>query len=43
MGLLQNYLGLEPAYKDGCDLPVLVVCGTVVIEFHPSDGGGAQT
>ena len=21
MGLLQNYLGLEPAYKDGYDLP----------------------
>ena len=23
MGLLQNYLGLEPAYKDGYDLPLL--------------------
>ena len=23
MGFLQNYLGREPAYKDGCDLPLL--------------------
>ena len=23
MGFLQNYLGLEPAYKDGYDLPLL--------------------
>ena len=23
MGFLQNYLGLEPAYKDGSDLPLL--------------------
>jgi hypothetical protein len=22
MGFLQNYLGLEPAYKDGYDLPL---------------------
>jgi hypothetical protein len=22
MGLLQNYLGLEPAYKNGYDLPL---------------------
>jgi hypothetical protein len=25
MGFLQNYLGLEPAYKDGYDLPLLGV------------------
>jgi hypothetical protein len=23
LGFLQNYLGLEPAYKDGYDLPLL--------------------
>jgi hypothetical protein len=23
MGFLQNYLGLEPAYKDGYNLPLL--------------------
>jgi len=23
MGFLQNYLGLEPAYKNGYDLPLL--------------------
>ena len=26
MGFLQNYLGLEPAYKDGYDLPLLGMC-----------------
>jgi hypothetical protein len=33
MGFLQNYLGLEPAYKDGYDLPLLGMMKTHCIEI----------
>jgi hypothetical protein len=33
MGFLQNYRGLEPAYKDGCDLPRLGIMTWRCIEI----------
>ena len=33
MGFLQNYLGLEPAYKDGYELPLLGMMKWYCIEL----------
>lgn len=33
MGFPQDYRGLEPAYKDGCDLPLLGMMTSYCIEI----------
>ena len=39
MGFLQNYLGLEPAYKDGYDLPLLGMMKTALHRDRPGADG----
>jgi hypothetical protein len=41
MGFLQNYLGLEPAYKDGYDLPLLGMMKSLHRDRPGADGFGS--